>query len=889
QFTAFLHYPPYVKKADEQLENTGNLVIPQGTQIQWKFKTQQTEKLKIKFGEKEFESVSNAKNTFEFSKQMMESEAYSVMLKNQFSGNKEKIEYFINVIPDEFPTVNLKQFEDTTLYSYLIVGGNIADDYGITKLQLKYKISAEGEKDSGIYQNMPLDFNPSLSNQSYFQQLEMSKFDLKQGEKLEYFVEVWDNDGIKGSKSSKSSTYQFRLPSKSEFKKELENDISSAEKGFEKTSKKAQELRKELKAIQDKLKSKKDLNWQDQKALEEIMKKKEEIDQDIKKLQDQNQMLNQKQERFSQRDEQIAKKVEQLNQMMTELLDEETKRLYDELNEMMQNEMNEMNIQELLEQINKKENNTEKELDRALEMFKKLQFDQKMKDVVKDLKDLSKDQEKLAEDSKKLPEGKSDKDLKDQSKENKDSDKKDSENKDSKEKDSDKKDSENKDSKEKDSDKKDSESKDSDKKDSENKDSKEEKSLEERQEELKKEFEEVQKSVDELEKLNKEMEKEQSLPENMEQKEQQIQKEQKDSKESLQKKQNKKAAESQKKAAEEMKKMAQEMQQQMESKEMEQQTEDYNDLRKILENLVKLSFDEEDLMKNFKGIRPEDPRLIPLGQKQLKLKDDAKIIEDSLTALAKRVFQIQTFVTREVTSMNDYMNQSTEEIKKRNLGVAAGKQQLAMTAMNNLALMLDDVLHQMQENMGKQMGGMQIVNKKRKDKQMSDMQKALNEQLQELKQGNKQGKELSEQLAKMAAQQQAIRKALENSMKGKEGKNKKDGDSNEGGGELGDLLDEMEKTEEDLVNKRITQELLNRQKQIMTRLLESEKAMRERETDQKREAETAKTKERKNPADFSDYLKLKEKQIELLKTIPASLNPYYKKEVNEYFKKLNNQ
>ncbi len=96
----------------------------------------------------------------------------------------------------------------------------------------------------------------------------------------------------------------------------------------------------------------------------------------------------------------------------------------------------------------------------------------------------------------------------------------------------------------------------------------------------------------------------------------------------------------------------------------------------------------------------------------------------------------------------------------------------------------------------------------------------------------------------------------------------------------------MEKTEEDLVNKRITQETINRQKEILTRLLQSEKAMRERELDNKREAKTASEKEKSNPKDFSEYLKTKEKQIELLKTIPASLNPYYKKEVNEYFKKI---
>jgi uncharacterized protein YdaU (DUF1376 family) len=106
------------------------------------------------------------------------------------------------------------------------------------------------------------------------------------------------------------------------------------------------------------------------------------------------------------------------------------------------------------------------------------------------------------------------------------------------------------------------------------------------------------------------------------------------------------------------------------------------------------------------------------------------------------------------------------------------------------------------------------------------------------------------------------------------------------GGDISKMLEQMEKSEEDLVNKRVTEELIQRQKEILTRLLESEKAMREREEDPNREANTAKEKQQIVPPAFEEYLKLKEKQVELLKTIPPSFNPYYKQKVNEYFKKM---
>ena len=99
-------------------------------------------------------------------------------------------------------------------------------------------------------------------------------------------------------------------------------------------------------------------------------------------------------------------------------------------------------------------------------------------------------------------------------------------------------------------------------------------------------------------------------------------------------------------------------------------------------------------------------------------------------------------------------------------------------------------------------------------------------------------------------------------------------------------LPKMEENEIDLVNKKITEETIRRQREIETRLLEAEESLRERELDQKREGETANPYENIVPKAFEEYFKIKEKEIELLKTVPPKLYPYYKKEVNEYFKRI---
>ena len=148
------------------------------------------------------------------------------------------------------------------------------------------------------------------------------------------------------------------------------------------------------------------------------------------------------------------------------------------------------------------------------------------------------------------------------------------------------------------------------------------------------------------------------------------------------------------------------------------------------------------------------------------------------------------------------------------------------------------------------------------------------------KPGNKQGSMgsggMSQQLAQLAAQQEALRKEL-NKMADQINKDGK------GAGSLGKIAEKMEETETDLVNKMLSNETLKRQQEILTRLLESEKAEKEREMDEKRQSNEAKNENFSNPNEFLEYNRMKQKETELLKTVPPSLNPFYKTKVNQYF------
>ncbi len=832
-FDVTLSYPSYLGKPAESLSNVGNLTIPEGTTVAWDFNAESTEAMSLQFeGDTKPQTAQNKLiGGFDFKKNIRKSGSYQINLKNNEASNREKISYYLNVIADKNPLLALENYQDTTLYNYFVLGGNISDDYGFSNLKLLYNIHRKSEKPDAkkmVYKAVPIPFNKSTTNQTFYYQWYVDSLRLAPGDRIEYFVQVWDNDGVNGPKSAKSQVINFAVPSKEDIRAEVDKSAEKTETQIEKTLEKAKSLQKEIEKLDQRLKSQKELDFQEKKQIEDVLKKRDDLMNEIKQMQEQNQISQQKQERFAQENPELKQKLEQLQKLMNQLLDPETKKLYDQLEKLLEQKQGEDKVQELMNKLKNKEGNTQKEIEKALEMFKRMQLEQKAEQIKKDLEEQADKQEKLSEETEqKDKEGKG-KDEKEQDKKQED--------------------------------------------------------LEKKQDELKKEFEETKKDVEEMEKMNEELDKPEQMEKDKENQED-IEKNQEESKQDLKKKDNKSAAKKQKKAAKSMRSMAQKMSQMMEDMEAKENEENMDNLRDILENLIQLSFGQEQLMKDFRGVSLQDPRFVKLAQEQLKLKDDAKIIEDSLYALSKRVMQIQTFVTRELSDMKYQMTESSRYIKERRLNQATSRQQFAMTSMNNLALMLSQTLQQMQQQMMAMPGSGKGGKKGKKPSPgLGELQKQLSQKIEQMQgKSGMGGRKMSEELAQMAAEQGRIREMLKQLMDGQKGTEagKKMGDG------VKDLMEEMDKVETDLVNKRLSSDLKKRQQDIITRLLESEKALRQQEEDNQRKAESAKPIQRSPPPAFEQYVKDKQRQTELLRTVPPNFSPFYKREVDSYFKKYN--
>ncbi len=793
-----LEYPDYVDREDELVTNSGNITAPEGTLATWSFDAGATDNAKFYFSNDTLNANRLTQESFSLSTKLQVGGNYKIELSNSYATNESSLNYRLNIVPDEAPSIRVNFVPDTAFYKYVVVVGDIEDDYGFHSLALHYQLGK-----NNYSKTVPI--NKNIKKQSFYTEWVADTIEFE--DKLTIYALVRDNDEPGGFKAVKSQIFSFEKPSLSELAESIDKKEQSADDQLNKAISDTEELRKSLKELADRLKSQKELGWKEEKLINESLEQREELEKMLEELKKKHEDLMKANQNFEQ-SEKLQKKSDQLDQLIEDLMDEETRQLYEELQKLLADKQSADEIKDKIEQISRNENRMQKDLERTKELFKRLKVETGLERVSQQIDSLASQQLELSEqllDSNSIA----------------------------------------------------------------------------KQKEIEEDFGKVSEELEKIEELNQELEKPEPL-EDFESDEKDIEQEMKNAQEEMKSGDKKKSKKSQENAAGKMQQMSKKMQQMQAGMEMEVMQENIEQLRKILDDLIRLSFRQEDILKQFKGVNPSDPRFLALSQNQVKIKEDVKIIEDSLMALAGRVVQLSSFITKEIEDVNTHMTNAVEQIKERQRGRALSHQQFSMTSMNNLALLLNDVLQQMQMTMSEAMGKSKGQPQETSLPSLGEMQRQLGEQMKELKEGGESGRKLSEELARMAAEQEMIRQQLEkmrDQLNGQQG-------GKQPANDLQKAIELMENNEVDLVNKRLTQQLLNRQKEITTRMLEAEDALKEQQKEPDREAESAKLRERFFPPNFEEYLKERKKEIELLQTVPIELKPFYKKEVNDYFRRL---
>jgi hypothetical protein len=827
-FDALLEYPGYIGKASELLENSGDLVVPEGTKVTWNLYTRDVTAVVMNFPDSRHMLLKGDRNKFSWSGIQKESFSYSIVPYNEYVYKPDSLVYLLTVIKDGFPLVDVNEAHDSSMVTSVFFKCAVKDDYGFSRLEFKYFRKAAGDT-AGLLEAVLIPVSTETNSQVVHFTKDFSDVTLNPGDEISYYFEVWDNDGINGPKSARSEIRVIKTPALDELEQSMEKNEERIRKDLEGTLKESESVNRSIDQLNRKMVEQKSMSWQEKKQLEEIIKSNEKIKEKIREIKERNEENIRNEEKYLETSERIVEKQKKLNELMEQLLTDEMKKMMQELKDLL-NEVDKQKLGEALEKLKLSNEDLEKQLDRNLQLYKQIEFERKLEKTIDELRKAAEEQEKLAGETET------------------------------------------------------------------NKEPSEE--IAPKQQELNNRFDTLRK---ELESLKNDAQKLEDPPdlESTREKQERIGEQLKNSLDEIKKKNPKGASKSQKEAAKEMKELAQDLESMQEEAEEEQLEEDAGNLRMILENLLRLSFEQEELIYRTSTFNRMDPRFLEIITKQKEIKERLLVLEDSIQAVARRQVEIKPVVTREIASINENIMMTIDALDARNVSVAASRQQYTMTAVNNLALLLSEALNQMNQEMNMSMSGKGSKSCKKpsskgggkKVKNMKDLQRKLGEQVNQTKaglekmkkegQGSKPDKNaMNQQIARMAAQQEAIRNELKKYQEGLNEKGIKDG------GNLSKMLNEMEEAEKDILNKRITRETIDRQERIMTRMLESEKAEEMREQEEKRESVEAKSKKISNPDEEFEYKRKRSQGNEMLKLQDPRLNFFYRTKANEYMSKI---
>lgn len=388
-FEMLLRFPSYLKKRPELIKGSGNAIIPEGTQVNWKVKALATQNVVFSDYKHIFPFV-ESNYGFELSKNINQNIEYQIITSNNKIKNFEKLSYQLSVIKDQYPTIEVNHIPDSLKADKSLVIGKISDDYGISKLQIVYypkDIPTKSKRaslpvKSGVYDQFVFVFPSTLP--------------VEQGVVYNYYFEVFDNDSPHHHKSTKSNVFSDRLSTDDEIQNkvlQLQNDNIE---GLQKSLKNQDSQISELNNLQKVTKEKDFLEFNDQRKIDDFIKRQKEQDEIMKEF---SRKLNENLEKFNAEKKDSFKEELQKRLENTQNEIEKNKKLLDELKEL-NDKLKQDELSEKMDKFKQNSKNQVKSLEQLVELTKKFYVEEKTKQLSDKLDKLSDKQDKLSESGK---------------------------------------------------------------------------------------------------------------------------------------------------------------------------------------------------------------------------------------------------------------------------------------------------------------------------------------------------------------------------------------------------------------------------------------------------------------------------------------------------------
>jgi hypothetical protein len=209
---------------------------------------------------------------------------------------------------------------------------------------------------------------------------------------------------------------------------------------------------------------------------------------------------------------------------------------------------------------------------------------------------------------------------------------------------------------------------------------------------------------------------------------------------------------------------------------------------------------------------------------------------DSLYRLTRETFSIPPGLGNAIGEAKDHINKSMAQLEAGDRSGSELSQAGSMGALNRSVLEIQNAMAKFKSN-GSGMGMDGFFDQM---DQMAQEQMALNQKLMQMMEQGRLSMESRAGMTRLGSEQQSIRRRLERLLQKYQAQSELQGD-------MGGVTEDMEKVAEELLRQMADTETIQRQKHILSRMLDSQRALKQQDEGSRRKAITGKDEKRISP------------------------------------------
>ncbi len=370
--------PAYTGLERSKEEMLGDIEVAYGSEIRWIFKTADTDSLYFTADGNRLDAVHDG-GQFVLEYRAEKDLKYTVSVSNESFHYSDLLSFNLSVIPDLYPEIQVVQLRDSIDYTRYYFKGRIADDYGFHSLNYELIIN---QKDSLV----ALPVVKNLNQQDFY-----FTFDFKalvgKADVVDYHFAVRDNDYFHSYKEAISESFQFRFPTKEELALADDQNFEGLEQLMEESFQLSQDIQQSIDELRFKSLSENSSDWEKKQLVNEVLNKRNRLEEILEQVQQKNAEMNNLKNSFSEEQAEIVEKQKQIEDLLEDVFNDELKALFEEFKKLAQ-DFDQSKLNELSDRSKMSMDDLSKQLERNLQMLKRMKVEQEMTDVIQQLQKL---------------------------------------------------------------------------------------------------------------------------------------------------------------------------------------------------------------------------------------------------------------------------------------------------------------------------------------------------------------------------------------------------------------------------------------------------------------------------------------------------------------------